>query len=302
MTSTSIAKVVIDSITFHVLLEGPRQGPVIVLIHALMASHRIWDSLVSRLHAAGYRTLRYDHVGHNSTSPPADPSLNQPGRFDFDIFVRHLRHIINTVLASTAPPYAVIGCSIGGVLALRYHMLYPPSPAQTTRTKIISCAMPGMTSIGDSKPKWRARINHWENDKSVDNLALETFERWFPQPLPPDFDRMNALRIIKSCSLDGYKICAWATMNFDYTEQCDRIKDGENILILVGETDGNIGPREVMLDVHDRIKGSTYVMMDDTGHIPPLHWPEKFASIVLDFLVVKPQAEQFVTAQSSRIA
>lgn len=273
--------IAIDSIPYYTRLEGPANGPLVVLIHALMSNHRIWDSTVIALHKAGYRTLRYDHIGHNFTLPPTDPNRNKAGAFNFDDFCHHLHSILET-LTPTVTPAALIGCSIGGVLVLRYHMLYPP-PAGTT-TKIISCAAPGLTSLEASKPKWRARIEQWNADNSNVNLVKQTLERWFPEPLPEDFPHQKAQDIVSSCTFEGYDICVWATMNFDYTGELDSIKDGQNVMILAGELDANIGPREVLVNVHERINGSKYLLMEGTGHIPPMHWPEKFETIVLDFL------------------
>lgn len=276
--------VTIESIDYHVSLGGPSEGPLIVLIHALMSNHHIWDPILPSLHSSGYRTLRYDHIGHNLTSSPKDRTKNVPGVFNFDHFIQHLDQIIDECTVDTSPPSAVIGCSIGGVLALRWRMMHPPEPNGKHKTKIICCAAPGMTSLEPSKPKWRERIERWEAEGTVDGLAKETVARWYPPPLPADFDHERALEIVQSCTLDGYKICVWATMNYDYTEQCGQITHGEDIMILVGENDHNIGPPEVMQSVARSIKDSTYVMMKDTGHIPPLHWPEKFARTVLHFL------------------
>ena len=55
-------------------------------------------------------------------------------------------------------------------------------------------------------------------------------------------------------------------------------------MILAGENDGNIGPRSVLVDASRRIKGSKYLLMEGTGHIPPMHWPERYEEILLEFL------------------
>jgi len=93
----------------------------------------------------------------------------------------------------------------------------------------------------------------------------------------------RARRIVESCTLDGYEICAWATMNFDYTDQLHRITDGQNVMVLAGEKDGNIGPRDVLVDVSQRIEGSEYVLLEGAGHIPPMH-PDVFEPVMLGFL------------------
>ncbi|KAK5085297.1 hypothetical protein LTR05_004579 [Lithohypha guttulata] len=278
--STKVTVVPIDSISYYTILEGPPDGPLVVLIHALMANHRIYDSTVNTLHNLGYRTLRYDHVGHNLTPPPSDPKLNKQGAFHFDTFCHHLNKIITIVTPDTMPA-AIIGCSIGGVLALRYHMLYPPPPGQTT--KILSMAAPGLSTLPGAADKWNPRIAQWRQEGTVTNLATQTINRWFPPSTNSSYTHEQIRSIVESCTLDGYEICAWATMNFDYTDQLDQIKDGENIMILAGSEDSNIGPREVLYDASKRIRGSRYVLLNGVGHLPPMH-PKEFEPVLVEFL------------------
>lgn len=269
-----IRTITIDSIPYYTISEGP-DGPLVVLIHALMANHHIYDHTVKTLHQAGYRTLRYDHMGHNLTPPPINPAMNKQGSFHFNDMCRHLNTIIS-VLFPEVTPAAIIGCSIGGVLALRYHMLYPP-PTGTT-TKIVSMAAPGLSTLPGSPEKWQARIAKWKEDGNVTDLATQTIARWFPDPAP-----VHAREIVESCTLDGYEICAWATMNFDFTPELGKIQDGENVLVLAGSEDGNIGPREVLVNVSKAVHGSKYLLLEGVGHIPPMHY-DVYEPVLMEFL------------------
>lgn len=113
-----------DQTTYHATLSGRKDGPLVLLTHALMSNSHMWASTVRALHASDYRTLRFDHIGHNRTPPPTDPLRS----YSTDDVVQHMREIVQQVAASIGTGVklkAVIGCSIGGVLALRYGMLYP---------------------------------------------------------------------------------------------------------------------------------------------------------------------------------
>lgn len=272
--------VMVYSTPYYALLSGPSgpNTPLVVLIHALMSSSRIFDSTVKALHVHGYRTLIFDLPGHGRTLPPAS---QKPGSVSFDTICHDLHEIV-AMTTSSEIPFAIVGCSIGGVLALRYHMLYPPPPGQ--RTKILSMAAPGLSTLPEAPFKWAARLQKWRHDGHNRDLTTETLARWFPEPLPADFNMAKAREIVESCTLEGYELCVWATCHFDYTDELDSIKDGENVMILAGENDGNIGPRSVLEDASKRIQGSKYVLMKETGHIPPMHWPERFEKIMLDFL------------------
>lgn len=280
-TSKQVKTVEIDGVPYYVVVEGPPEGQLVVLIHALMSNLQIYDSTVQALHKSGYRTLRFDHIGHNNTPPPSAEVLatrSQSVPYHFDDIVRHIDHIITTAVPDVEP-FALIGCSIGGVLVIRYAIMYPRHAK-----KIVSCAAPGLTSLDASKPKWQARIAQWQAEGNVENLATATIERWFPDPCPLE-TKAKALDLVKTCTLPGYEICAKATMNFDYTEMLPTLNNcGEDFMILAGENDANIGPRQILVDASQTIKGSKYVLMKDTGHIPPMHWPDEFEKIVLEFL------------------
>jgi pimeloyl-ACP methyl ester carboxylesterase len=262
----------LDSIRFFYRHEGDASKPLVVLCHALMANQRMWDETAPALHAAGFSTLRYDHVGHGRTTFETPEAASR--RYHFDDFTRHIRALVETVTPGRRP-FGIIGCSMGGVLALRYAELYPG-----VLTKIMSCDAPGLTSLDIAKPRWAARIAQFEAE-GVDNLALATVDRWFPEPCPAGA-RERMLEQTRSCTLEGYKACADGIMNYDYEGGLGGIKH-EQVMILAGENDEAIGPKEVLVSVAGKIPEAKYVLMKDVGHIPPFHNPEAFNKIMLEF-------------------
>ncbi|ETN38489.1 uncharacterized protein HMPREF1541_06524 [Cyphellophora europaea CBS 101466] len=267
-----MASMEIDGILFNVLHEGDAANPLVVLCHALMSNMHMWDSTVAALHQAGFSTLRYDHVGHGETSePPAD----QVGKLHFDDYCRHIHEMVERTTPGKSP-FGFIGCSIGGVLALRYALMYPGA-----LSKVVSCAAPGLTTLEGAEGIWGDRIAIFRN-QGVDKLAEMTVARWFPEPCPPVI-REVALKQNRSCTLAGYVTCAEAVLHYDYTSELGQIQD-EDVMVLAGEKDTAIGPREILDDVATRIRGAKRVLMRDTGHIPPMHQAEEFERLVIPFL------------------
>jgi pimeloyl-ACP methyl ester carboxylesterase len=109
-----------------------------------MANYRMWDYTIPTLHSAGFSTLRYDHIGHNKTTFETPQSAER--EYHFDDFTRHIHIIVEQVTPGRAP-FGIIGCSIGGVLALRYAQMYPG-----ILKKVISCDAPGMPSLASVMP------------------------------------------------------------------------------------------------------------------------------------------------------
>ena len=268
----------IEPITYNYLLEGPPNRPIILLIHALMSNLHMWDSTVRALTQANYQTLRFDHIGHNLTPPPTDPS--QP--YTTETITHHMHTL---VAQATSQPNlkAVIGCSIGGVLALRYAMLYPSE----VETAISLCA-PGITSLEKAKPLWTQRIQQFEADEreGTDTLCRATVERWLPGDEPHDEAvRAEALEHVKTCTLEGYKVLADAIRGYDYSDQLGRL-DGVNCVVVAGGRDGAVDA-ELLRDVAAQIhapEGARFVLMEDAGHIPPMHRADAFEALVLTAL------------------
>ncbi|GAB7356472.1 hypothetical protein MBLNU459_g7235t1 [Dothideomycetes sp. NU459] len=272
----------IKGIEFYTLYEQPpnaaQDAPLVLLSHALMSNHKMWDSTVSALNKAGYRTLRYDHIGHNKTPVPHSYSPTEP-KYHFDDFTHHMRELVRESTGSTKV-HTVIGCSMGGVLALRYAMLYPRDVEC-----VISCDAPGLTTLEGAKSIWTQRIELFEQDNKSGQhmLCQKTVERWVPgSDAQADTVRAIALEQVKTCSLDGYKICVDAMCDFDYLEQLDAVR--ARSLVLVGSEDGAVGPRSVLEDVANRIKDCEYVMMQGAGHLPPMERPDDFNKVMLEFL------------------
>ena len=150
----------------------------------------------------------------------------------------------------------------------------------TVPVKFLSMAAPGYSTLPGSHDIWNARISQWENDGDNRNLTDATLKRWFPN-VPEGFDWEKARGIVGSTTLEGYKICASAVTNYDYTGELAEV-DGRDVLVLAGADDGNIGPKSILEDAA-RMMGAKYVLLEGVVHIPPMH-TEVFVPVMMEFL------------------
>jgi pimeloyl-ACP methyl ester carboxylesterase len=97
--------------------RGAERQPVNYPLPRSHANHRMWDYTIPTLYSIGFSTLRYDYIGHNKTTFETPQSTER--EYHFDDFTRHIHIIVEQVTLGRAP-FRIIGCSIGGVLALRY--------------------------------------------------------------------------------------------------------------------------------------------------------------------------------------
>lgn len=268
----------IDDIQFNVLVEGPASGPVVVLSHALMANLKMWDETVPALHSFGYRTIRYDALGHGKTSCPS--GLTKPS---FEDFTHHIHKLAKACAEDNTQPKlaAVIGCSMGGVLAIRYAMLYPEYV-----DAVMCCAAPGMTAIEGRPKMWGERVEKFATGTEGKNeLCKVTVDRWVLGSEPhDDYVKQKALEMCHSCTFEGYRACAHAISHFDYEGELGKVK--HKVLIVRGELDSNVGPPEVLEAVAQKVgdHGCQLETIEGAGHLPPLHRSEQFNKVMQDFL------------------
>lgn len=273
----------IEGINYYTLHTTPTHTPnnkLVLLSHALMANHTMWTRATAALISTGYTTLAYDHIGHNNTpAPQSYTSSPDDPAYHFDTLTRHMRELVRAVTGQTKV-YAVIGCSMGGVLALRYAMLYPSDVSV-----VLSCDPPGLTSLPAAKPLWGQRIRQFEADVADgdDSLCRATAERWVPGSDAESVGaREEVLGMVRTCGIDGYRICADGIRGYDYVEALGGVR--ARCMVLVGSEDGAVGPRSVLEDVAGRIGGCEFVWLEGAGHVPPVHRGREFNRVMLEFL------------------
>ncbi|TKA34233.1 hypothetical protein B0A50_00213 [Salinomyces thailandicus] len=284
MENASEAHVEIEGINYYTLLETPpstittttnNPPPVVLLVHALMSNHHMWDATVRTLTTAGYTTLRYDHAGHHHTPPPHDPNRT----YTLDDLTRHAHQLVKT-RTNSPNLHAVIGCSIGGVIALRYATLFPKD-----LTRIISIAAPGLDPPPNAKTLWTDRIKQFQQDldSGTDTLAHATIARWIPgdDPLDPPI-RAQALAHVKTCTLAGYRVLADAITSYAYESEAAMFPREVKCLIVAGAEDA-AAPVERLRDVAGRIEGAGFVVME-AGHLPPMQREGEFGEVAVEFL------------------
>jgi 3-oxoadipate enol-lactonase len=306
----------IDDINFHIIYDRSasnvtlaksaeqRSRPLILLSHALMADSSMWDSTVEALGNEGWDCVRYDHLGHGATPVPDTQGRGGGGerKWTFDDFVGHMHEIVKAMEGmktdkdeERARLRAVCGCSMGGVLAVRYAMRYGyggSDDAETQREgrlgnnlKVVSIGGLGMKSLQESIPKWELRKEIYR-EQGVEVLARQTAERWFPSPVPSGV-RERAEEKCKRCTLEGYERCSEGIVSYDYQSQGDletlAQDQGVEVLVVRGEDDEAVGPKEILIELSRRI-GARFVGMEGVGHLPPMHDSEAFEELLLGFL------------------
>ncbi len=100
----------------HYRLEGPDDGPLVVLVHGFSTPNFIYEQNVEALNAAGVRTLRFDHFGRGWSDRPS-------GKYDVDFYDRSLVELLDHLKVDE--PFGLAGLSMGGPIVAEFTARHP---------------------------------------------------------------------------------------------------------------------------------------------------------------------------------
>lgn len=104
-----------DGRTVHLRDEGPRDAPVLVLLHGSNADLHTWQAWTDRL-KSDYRVIRFDQRGHGLTGPAPD------GDYAAAAFVADVDAVADALKLDR---FVLAGNSMGGGIAMAYAMAHP---------------------------------------------------------------------------------------------------------------------------------------------------------------------------------
>ena len=245
--------------------EHAGRGPVIVLIHAGLWDRRIWDAQMEPF-AESHRVVRYDLRGFGRSSP-----LEQPFSARED-----LAELLGALGIDQA---ALVGCSIGGGLAVDFAIEFPRSVSAL----VAVCA----GASGDPTDDDEATIRVLEEAEAlaeageVDRALELELGVWTPPGDDPSVDAR-----IREIAFDNK---AAETAQWSLSRRLDPPAFGRlgevsaPTLVVAGERDASI-----MAPITDNlaagIPGARKVVAPGADHLPMMRRPVEFNRIVLGFL------------------
>jgi 3-oxoadipate enol-lactonase len=150
--------------------------------------------------------------------------------------------------------------------------------------RLMSLVLCGTASVipPEAQPVWQERLDKVRK-KGMEALSEETLERWFT----PAFLRQNSpvVKLIREQILTtpvaGYIGCAEAIRRLNYLDRISGMKTPT--LIIVGEDDPGT-PVSASEAMHERIPGSTLVVLPSARHLSNVEQTDPFNAALLKFL------------------
>jgi pimeloyl-ACP methyl ester carboxylesterase len=263
---------------------------IVLLLHGKNFPAAYWDSTAAELSKNGYRVIIPDQVGFGKSSKPAHL------QYSFQLLAQHTKTLLDSLHLSKV---AVLGHSMGGMLATRFTLMYPG-----TVEKLILEDPIGLED-------WKVKVPY------------QSIDKWYQGELAQNYDK------IKQYQLDGYyggqwkpayeiwaavlagwakgpdaKLVAWNNaLTYDMIFTQPVFYEFENIkaptLLIIGLKDRTAlgkaaAPEEVRKtlgnypvlgpQVSERIPDCKLVTIPDVGHLPHIQAFPQFIQPVLSFL------------------
>jgi 2-hydroxy-6-oxonona-2,4-dienedioate hydrolase len=254
------------------LTAGEPDAPALLFLHGT-GGHA--EAFVRNLgpHAAEFRTIAIDMIGHGWTAHPRD---------DLEI-TAYVEHVLAVLDAIGVDRVAISGESLGGWVAARLAIDHPdrvwalvlntaggtranPKVMETIRT---------LSTRAVEDPTWefvKARLEWLMVDAGqVNDDLVATRQAIYSQPGMVDVMRRTLI-------LQDMEVRQRNLLRAD-----DLARISAPTLVLWTTHDPTAGV-DVGQELADQIKSAEFVVMDDCGHWPQFEKPDEFNRIHLDFL------------------
>jgi pimeloyl-ACP methyl ester carboxylesterase len=252
----------------RVWTETTGVGPDVVLVHPGLWDARTWDPQVPVLVDAGYRVTRYDLRGYGRSSRlTGEPYSN-------------VRDLVAVLDAAGIERAVVVGCSMGGEVALDVTLAHP----ERVLGLVVAASVPsGFEATPEEEAWWAERMAPIEaaidagDHERAEDLRLEMWA-----PLGTDDEAGGAIRRIAFDNLHELMMDE-SDAEVLKPPASGRLHDvAVPTLVLIAEHDPPFMRRGGEL-IAAGVPGAQAVHLD-TDHVMNLRSPEAFDALLLGFL------------------
>ena len=264
MPDTLAQRIRAGDVQLQARIDG-REGPWVVLIHALGANLTLWDDTARHL-SDRYRILRFDLRGHGGSDAPV-------GAYTM---TRLADDAVATMDALDIEQAHVCGVSVGGMVAQTLGVRHPGRLLSLTLVDTID------HTPMEAHPMWANRIGQAEAH-GMAGMVPSTMERWltpaFRTQHSGEVDRIT--RMLLATPVQGYVGVAQAIVAFDLADAINRIHCPT--LVVTGDKDEG-APVSMAQSIAAKIHGAKLEVLPDAAHLSFIEQPERFHAIFDAFL------------------
>jgi pimeloyl-ACP methyl ester carboxylesterase len=251
----------VDGYRVHYLVDGPANGPVVVLIHGLGARAEDWSNLAPYFVNAGFRVYIPDLPGYGRSEKPANFSYSVPDE---------ARVVVSFIDALGLKQVDLGGWSMGGWIV---QIVAHDHPERINRLMLFDSA--GL----NLKPAWDTRLFTPATKSDLDQLETLLFIHTIKAT---DFVTRDILRNSNQNAWIIRRAMDSMLAGHDVTDNLlPQLK--MPVLIVWGDQDRIVPLREGQ-QMHALIPDSTLEVIPGCGHMAPEQCPSRIAPQMLQFL------------------
>lgn len=265
-------------------------GKNIMLLHGKNFNGAYWKTTIEALTAEGYRVIVPDQIGFGKSSKP------ETFHYTFQQLALNTKAVLDSIGVSKT---AVLGHSMGGMLATRFALMYP----EATEKLILENPI----GLEDWKLKVPYKPVEWwyENELKKDYASIKKYqlENYYDGKWDPAYDEW--VNLLAGWTLNSqYETIAWnAALTYDMIFTQPVVYEFPEIqvptLLIIGTRDRTaLGKPLVSKEVastmglydklgkttQQKIPNSRLVEIENTGHLPHIERFEKFIVPLKNFL------------------
>ncbi|WP_299397496.1 alpha/beta hydrolase [uncultured Gelidibacter sp.] len=265
-------------------------GKSIVLLHGKNFNGAYWKTTIDALIKVGYRVIVPDQIGFGKSSKP------HHFQYTFQQLAQNTKTLLDTLNITKT---AVLGHSMGGMLATRFALMYP-----STTEKLI---LENPIGLEDWKLKVPYKPVEWwyENElkSSYEGIKKYQLVNYYDNKWKPEYDQW--VNLLAGWTLNSdYKTIAWnAALTYDMIFTQPVVYEFKNItaptLLIIGTRDRTaLGKPLVSAEIsktmglydtlgkqtQKSIPGAQLVELQDVGHLPHIEVFSDFIKPLISFL------------------
>jgi 3-oxoadipate enol-lactonase len=252
------------AVAVHYMVEGDKDGELVVLSGSLGSDLRMWDPQVGALTAAGYRVLRYDHRGHGQSPVPIGPyTLADLGA-----------DVVELLDRIGAPRAHFVGLSLGGMVA----MWLAQHAGHRLRSMTLCCTS---ANLGPANG-WAERAAT-VRAHGAQAVSTGVVERWFtPQwraASPQQVSYYDAM--VAATSAEGYAACCEAIQTMDI---CSDLPTISAPTLVIAGADDPATPPEHGRHIATAIPAARLEIVAPAAHLANIESPRELNQLILAHL------------------
>ncbi len=273
-----------------VLPTAKANGRVVVLLHGKNFNGAYWQQTAEALTGEGYRVVIPDQIGFGKSDKP------EQLQYSFQLLAHNTKTILDTLQIEKV---AVLGHSMGGMLATRFALMFP----ETTEKLIL------MNPIG--LEDWKRKVPYqtvdqwYRNELKQDYKKIQSYqqENYYGGQWKPEYDQWA--RLLAGWTIhEDYPRIAWnSALTYDMIMSQPVLYEFEDIeaptLLIIGQRDKTALGKNLVSEAVRKtmgnypqlgrqtakaIKNAKLVQLDNVGHLPHIEAFDRFIDPLLAFL------------------